>query len=222
MGAWPLAETLATISAGYDIRTAYVVQSTRQLDNLKPGASEVILNSCGTQIFLGTRSVQQASLIQKQLGRTQVEYQDAAEIERAEAARRRAINNMILDGADPISAMTEAAHQSRMAGNTRKMARDLRGIDEILGEANGKAYVFMPGTLRHPFYSNIHPYWRRYDLRGTYLGDPYHAKPGTVETRTWLGQRHLPVITQDTPTHIADWPQYEATGQWSYVKGYRP
>lgn len=222
IGAWPLAEALATISAGYGIRTAYVVQSTRQLDNLKPGASEVILNSCGTQIYLGTRSVQQASLIQRQLGRVTLEYQDSAEIERADAARRRAITGAIMGGTDPLSAMTEAQHQSRMAGQTRKMARDLRGIDEILGEPNGRAYVFMPGVLKNPFYATVRPYWQRRDLAGTYLGDPFHAKPGTVEIATWFGQRHRKVITEDAPRRYRDWPQYRDTGQWSYVKGYRP
>lgn len=222
IGAWPLAESLATIGAGYGIRPAYVVQSTRQLDNLKRGASAIIPNSCGTQIYLGTRSAEQARVIQSQLGRMTVEYVDPAAVERAEAARASAITKLILGQGDPVLTMMEARHQERLAQQTTKMGRELRGIDEILGERNGQAFVFMPGVLEKPAYLTIRPYWQRRDLAGSYLGDPFHSKPGTVEIATLFGQRRRKVITKRTPRAMRDWPQYRDSGLWSYVKGYRP
>ncbi|MEL6171287.1 MAG: type IV secretory system conjugative DNA transfer family protein [Pseudomonadota bacterium] len=222
IGAWPLAESLATIGAGYGIRPAYVVQSTEQLENLKKGASKIIPNSCGTQIFLGTRSASQARLIQSQLGRMSVSYTDPESIERANAAKSRAIAQMLLGQGDPMMAMLEAGHQERMALQTRKMGRDLRGIDEILGERNGQAFVFLPGVLEKPAYLTIRPYWQRFDLRGAYLGDPFHNKPGTVEIRGRFRQRIARVVTEDAPSSVRDWPQYRDTGQWRYVKGFRP
>lgn len=222
IGAWPLAESLATIGAGYGIRPAYVVQSTRQLENLKRGASTVIPNSCGTQIFLGTRSAEQARLIQSQLGRMTVEYVDQAAVERANAARSSAVAKMIMGQSDPFSAMMEANHQERLSRQTVKMGRELRGIDEILGEENGKAFVFMPGVLARPAYLTIRPYWQRRDLAGAYLGDPFHSHPGTVEISTVFGQRHRKVVTSLVPRRLRDWPQYRDTGLYNYVKGFKP
>lgn len=105
-----MAEARATISAGFGIRTAYVVQSISQLDNLKKGASQVIPQSCGIHIYLGTRSVEQASLISRQMGKTTLSYDDLAAQERARAARSKAMLEMV-NGGDPLAAMMNAAHQ---------------------------------------------------------------------------------------------------------------
>ena len=222
IGAWPLAETLSTVSAGFNIRTAYVVQSTRQLENLKRGASEVIPNSCGTAIYMGTRSTQQASLINRQLGRITLSYDDVATQARAQAAKTKAMHDMIFNDGDPIAAMMSVAHQEQLLGHQQKIARDLRTVDEVINESNDHAYVFMPGVLEKPFLSKVPKYWQRRDLAGQYLGDPFHAKPGTVEIATLWGQRHRKIITAEAPRQVADWPQYQETGLWSYVKGYRP
>ncbi|MEL6577625.1 MAG: type IV secretory system conjugative DNA transfer family protein [Pseudomonadota bacterium] len=218
---WPMAESLSTISAGFGIRTAYVVQSSRQLDNLKKGASTVIPQSCGVHIYLGTRSVEQASLISRQLGRTTLAYDDTAAQERARAAGSKAMLDAMMGG-DPFAAALEVAHQDRLAQHKSKMARDLRSPDEVLNTDMGQAYVFMPGVLEKPFLARIPPYWQRRDLAGAYLGDPFHSKPGTVEIATRWGQRHRTVITEAAPRHLRDWPQYRDSGLWSYVKGYRP
>ena len=221
-GAWPLAPKLATIGAGYNIRTAYVCQSTRQLDALAKDAGEIIANSCGTAIYMGTRSTQQASLVSGQLGKITLDYDDTARQEAARAAKSKALADMVLNGADPIAAMMNAAHQDRMAHHKSKMARTLRSVDEIINEKNDRAYVFLPGVLERPFYARVRPYRQRRDLAGAYLGDPFHAKPGRVEIATWLGQRQRAVITEDAPRKLRDWPQHRDSGQWSYVKGFRP
>lgn len=219
---WPLAETLASTAAGYNIRTAYVVQSTDQLDYLKKGASSVIVNSCGTQIYGGTRSVPQARLISQQLGRISLDYIAPAKFEAARAAKSRALSEMLFSGGDPMSAMMQAAHQSRLAETPEQMGRDLRSVDEVINETASRAYVFMPGVLDKPAYLNIPKYWQRRDLAGAYLGDPFHARPGTVEIATWRGQQHRTVITEPCPAHLQDWPQYRDSGMWSYVKGFKP
>lgn len=221
-GAWGLAPKLATICAGYNIRTAYVCQSLKQLDALAPNAGEIIANSCGTAVYLGTRSPRQASLISGQLGKFTLNYDDATRQESARAAKSKAIADVFLNGSDPITAMMSAAHQDRMARLKFQMARDLRSVNEVINEASDRAYVFLPGVLEKPFYAKVPRYWQRRDLAGRYLGDPFHAKPGTVEIATWLGQRHRAVITEDAPRHLRDWPQYRDSGQWSYVKGFRP
>ncbi|MEM9211737.1 MAG: type IV secretory system conjugative DNA transfer family protein [Pseudomonadota bacterium] len=222
MGAWPMAQDLATISAGYGIRPAYVVQSTRQLDNLKKGAGEIIPNSCGTHIYLGTRCPQQAAIIQRQLGRMTLDYVDEKAVLRAQAARSRATIQMLSGTGDPLAGYMEAAHQERLAAEPQKMGRDLRGIDEILNEPNGKAFVFMPGVLPKPAYLTIRPYWQRYDLRGAYLGDPFHNDPGTLEIATRFGQRIRREVVEPVPDAYASWPQYRQAGTWTYVRGFKP
>ncbi len=221
-GAWPLAPKLATICAGYNIRTAYVCQASKQLDALAPNAGEIIPNSCGTAIYMGTRSTQQASLVSNQFGKVTLDYDDKARQENARAAKAKAMAEVIMGGADPLTAMMSAAHQDRMARQKSKMARSLRSVDEVINEKNDRAYVFMPGVLEKPFYAKVPKYWKRRDLAGRYLGDPFHAKPGTVEIATWLGQRHRKVVTEDAPKRLRDWPQYRDSGKWSYVKGFRP
>lgn len=223
-GAWPLAVKLATISAGYNIRTAYICQSTKQLDGLAPNAGEIVANSCGTAIYMGTRSPGQASLIAKQLGRVTLEYNDAARQETARAAKSKALADMVLNGADPITSMMAAAHQDRLAHHKNKMARDLRSVDEVINEKNDRAFVFLPGVLEKPFYANVPRYWRqRRDLAGLYLCDHFHPKhPGKVQIATRWGPRTRAVISEDAPRAVRDWPQYRNTGQWSYVKGFKP
>jgi len=221
-GAWPMAVELATFGPGYRIRPIYVVQSTAQFDNLAPKASTIVPNSCGTQIFTGIRSVEQASIVSRQLGKTTLEYKDPAQTQREEAAQQKAMMAMVLGKTDPVSAMMASSHHERMAQQPKRMPRDIRTLDELLREPNGRAFVFMPGVLEKPFYAHIPKYWQRRDLAGKYLADPFHAKPGTVEVKTWLGQRHRQVVTEPVPSKYADWPQYRDTGLWSYVKGFRP
>ncbi|WP_300037215.1 type IV secretory system conjugative DNA transfer family protein [uncultured Roseobacter sp.] len=222
MGAWPLAESLATISAGYNIRTAYVVQSTEQFERLKKGASNVIPNSCGTIIYMGIRSVQQASLVSRQLGRQTLHYDDFVQQERARAAKSKAMADLIFGHGNPVQAIMTAQHQDRLANHKSKMARDLRTIDEVINEANERAYVFMPGVLERPFYAFVPQYWRSKSNAGRYNRDPFHSKPGRVEVATWLGQSNRKIITEPAPSRYADWPQYRDSGLWSYVRGYRP
>ncbi len=222
MGAWPMAQDLATISAGYGIRPAYVVQSTRQLDNLKKGAGQIIPNSCGTHIYLGTRCPNQAAIIQRQLGRMTLDYVDESAVLRARAAKSKAMMGLLSGNGDPLAGLMEAAHHERLAMQPQKMGRDLRGIDEILNEPNGKAFVFMPGVLPKPAYLTIRPYWQRRDLAGAYLGDPFHNDPGTVEIATRFGQRIRREVTEPVPHRYADWPQYRENQTWTYVKGFRP
>ncbi|MEM8570365.1 MAG: type IV secretory system conjugative DNA transfer family protein [Pseudomonadota bacterium] len=222
MGAWPLAEELATISEGYKIRTAYVVQSTEQFERLKKGASSVIPNSCGTLIFMGVRSVEQASLVNRYLGRITLHYDDFAGQERARAAKSTAIADLVLGNGDPLTAMMTASHQDRLAHHQSKMARDLRTVDEVINESNDRAYVMMPGDLDKPFYARVPKYWQTRANAGRYGRDPFHSKPGRVEIATRWGQRHRPIITEPVPNRYADWPQYHDSGLWSYVKGFRP
>lgn len=222
IGAWPLAIELFAYGPGFGIRPVAVVQSTAQLDNLAPRASEILTNSCGTQIYMGTRALQQASLVSQLIGTATLEYDDFVEQERARQARREAVSSIFLEGADPFSTMMGVAHQQRIATHRAKQARLVRTPDEVINEPQGRAFVFMPGVLEKPFHAVVPRYWHRRDLAGRYLGDPFHSPPGRVEIATFRGQAMRRIITEAAPAKYADWPQYRRSGQWSYVEGFRP
>lgn len=222
VGKWPMAVELATYGPGYGIRPAYIVQSTEQLNNLAPRASTILPNSCGTQIYTGTRSVEQASLISRQLGRVTLDYIDPQNLERAQVAKAKTLARYSSGQADAATAAAELTEQDHMAHQYRPMARDLRNVDEIINEANGKAFVFLPGTLGKPAYLTILPYWQRRDLAGAFMPDPFHAKDlFQIDIPTRFGTRTRRIVTQRVPREYAHLLQYQS-GYWSYVKGYHP
>lgn len=222
-GAWDLAPKLATICAGYNIRTAYITQATKLLDGLAKNAGEIITNSCGTAIYLGTRSPQQAEMISRQLGKITLDYDDAEKQAGARAAALRSLIDIALHDKEPITSIMNADYQDRMARHKSKMARALRTPDEVINESNSRAFVFMSGVLNRPFYANVPRYWHRRDLTGAFMPDPFHpGRSGKIEVATRWGQRHREIITTDCPAYLSDWPQYRDIGQWSYVKGYKP
>ncbi|GLO68672.1 hypothetical protein MACH17_01890 [Phaeobacter inhibens] len=128
-----MAVELATFGPGYGIRPVYVVQSTAQFENLAPKASSIVPNSCGTQIFTGIRSVEQASLVSRQLGKTTLEYFDSALVERAEAARSKALMGMVLGG-KVAPGLTPKGLRHTMATWLREAGQDEREISDLLAQ----------------------------------------------------------------------------------------
>lgn len=222
IGKWPIAVGLATYGAGYGIRPVFVVQSFAQLANLAPDADKIIPNSCGTQIYKGVRDYFEASRLSKMLGTKTIEHEDYHTNERASAESEQAVVQAMMGQVDPMQVGFEIAQRERNLQHQIKAPRQLMTADEVMSMKNGQALVFMPGILERPVMARIPHYWQRRDLAGRYLGDPFHSPPGMVELRTASGQRFAPVITEPAPDQVADWPQYRASGTWSFVKGYRP
>ncbi|MDQ0314616.1 type IV secretory system conjugative DNA transfer family protein [Amorphus orientalis] len=222
IGAWPLTVDLATFGAGYGIRPVFVVQSSAQLGNLAPHADQIIPNSCGTQIYKGVRDYGEAETISQMLGMQTIEHEDFQTNERARLENQQAFMAVLNGEADPVQTGFAMAQREASLRYQTKAPRALLTPDEIMNRPNGTALVFMPGVLERPTEVWVPNYWKRRDLAGRYLGDPYHSPPGKVELRTFFGQRFRSVITKPVPDRLADWPQYRACGEWSYVKGHRP
>ena len=129
---------------------------------------------------------------------------------------------MLFGNGDAMQAMSEARLQDQLAAQPSKMGRDLRGIDEFLGEENGRAFVFMPGVLSKPAYLTIRPYWQLLDLAVSYMCEPFHNAPCDVEIATRWGQRKRREILEPVPIRYMEWPQYRGQDTWSYVEGFRP
>lgn len=222
IGAWPLAVEMATYGPGFGIRPVYVVQSIAQLDNLGPRAGLIIPNSCGTQIYRAVRDPREAKRIAEMLGDMTLEVEDVALNERALMAQRQALDAMLFDGADPFTTGRDMALQDEMAAHTNKMRRPLMTADEIMNQHEDAALAFMPGALPAPMRLRVPKYWTRKDLRGRYLGDPFHDDPGTVSIAgRFGGSRKARVISEPVPSKLAHLPQY-ADRPFQYVKGNKP
>ncbi|MBB4123962.1 type IV secretory system conjugative DNA transfer family protein [Martelella radicis] len=222
IGAWPMAIGLATFGAGYGIRPVFVVQSAAQLAGLGKNAEKIIPNSCGTQIFKGIRDIREAKAVSEALGTQTITLEDFQTNERAKLENEQALLEVVSGRLDPMEAGFAMAQRDASLAHRIKTPRPLATGDEIVNRPNGRAFVFMPGVLERPADLTIENYWKRRDLAGRYLGDPYHSPDGKVEVGTAFGQRFKPVITEPVPDPFADWPQYRASGTWSYLKGYRP
>ena len=53
------------------------------------------------------------------------------------------------------------------------------------------------------------------------MPNPQHPPMDRVRVQGRFGSKWLPVITERVPERFAHLPQYRS-GQWSFVKGYRP
>ncbi|MEM6385295.1 MAG: type IV secretory system conjugative DNA transfer family protein [Pseudomonadota bacterium] len=222
IGSWPLAVELATFGAGFGIRPVYVVQSTAQLDNLAKNAGAIIPNSCGTQVYLGVRDPNEAQRLSRMLGTATIGVEDFANNERARIARKAAIRSVVMEGADPFEAAAQMAAQKQMAVHEAKLARPLMRPEEILAMPGDGVLVFMPGTLEHPIAARFAPYWKRRDLAGRYLPDPFHGDGKYVSLRTFWGLRTGAVIEETPPPELEHLPQYGAGRSFRYIEGYKP
>jgi len=220
-GGWPMAVDLATASAGYGIRAAFIVQSSAQLDRLGKDAAKIIPNSCGTQIYMGVREYNEAALVSKMIGTATLEYDDHHRQAEARHRARQAYIGSFMRGDDPFSAAMEASHYNSIASLPSKQGRPVRTPDEIMNEPEGTAFVFMPGQIARPMYQRVPRYWQRRDLAGRYLGDPFHSPPGQVEIATRRGQQMRRIIEGAVPPAYQEWPQYQFSS-FRYVEGFRP
>lgn len=221
IGAWPFAVELFSYGPGYGIRPVGVFQSRAQMDNLAPRASEIIPNSCGTQIYFGIRAYNDAALVSRQIGRETLEYDDVHMQERARHAQSQAFASAFMNGDDLFEAAVNYEHQGIMAGQRTKQARDVRTPDEVVNTPQGRAYAFMPGVLPMPIEVHLKPYWQIPALAGRYLNDPFHPPAGAVSIATRNGAQMRRVVEARVPQRFAHLPQY-SNGTWRYVEGFQP
>lgn len=223
IGSWPAAVGLATYEAGHGIRALFVIQSMAQLNNLAPNAADTILNSCGTQIFMGVRDTEnEGQRVSRMLGTATIEYEDFQMNETARIASEQAMMDVIFNDSDAFQAGIEMAKRENMVSHKTKAPRLVLTPDEVSNLPQGTALVFMPGVLERPALMRHQNYWERRDLAGRFLPDPFHpSKRKDIQVQTAFGKRYRNVVLEPVPQSLADWPQYQS-GTWSYVEGYRP
>lgn len=206
---------------GMGIRTWSIFQDIGQLKRIY-GAEALsgFLGSSQVRQFFGVRDLDTAKMISQMLGKQTLEYDP--DLEQAAARRNKAhIIREFLAGADPFEAGLNYAHQSRAAISRSKIARDLMTPDEILNMPEDRQVLFISGLNIGPVYANKYPYYARREMAGAYLPNPYHPPGDAVNVITRIGVRRKRVVSERVPPRYRALPQYQS-GQWSYIKGYRP
>ena len=206
---------------GMGIRTWSIFQDVGQLKRIY-GAEALsgFLGSSQVRQFFGVRDLETAKMISQMLGKQTLEYDP--DLEQAAARRNKAhIIRELLAGADPFEAGLNYAHQSRAAISRNKIARDLMTPDEILNMPEDRQIVFISGLNIGPVFANKYPYYTRREMAGAYMNNPYHPAGDAVNVITRFGVREKRIVTERVPSKYQSLPQYPS-GQWSYIKGYRP
>lgn len=226
---WPLPGQLATNGRSDGIICVFVTQATKQLDHLQPNGASVIPNSCGAQLYLGTRSHDEAEVISKSLGEMTLEVEDFQTNESARHELMELSRAEFSGYANPFENYERRRHLQRMATHQTKMARRVLTATEIMNLPAGTGILFMPGVLRFPMLVQIPNYWQRADLAGLFMPDPYHVRrPGFIDVCTGYDRFGRPrmqarrIIRERCPPSVAHWPQYREAGEWAYVEGFRP
>nr|WP_321361401.1 type IV secretory system conjugative DNA transfer family protein [uncultured Hyphomonas sp.] len=210
-----------SIGAGaWGVTPFTIWQNTDQMQSLGKNAENILIGSAGLQMYFGIRDMPSANTLSKRIGTQTLEYDDEA----MQAKARQDYNEAVIDlleGGDPLSAGLRARHFGRTACIRSKQQRLIRTPDEILNMPPDKMYVFMDG-VPGAIYADRLPYYRAPWMAGRYLGSPYYPPIDRVQIMGAHGAEYRRVITEAVPECLAHFPQYQQSGQWSYVEGFRP
>ncbi|MEM9880132.1 MAG: hypothetical protein AAF862_12735, partial [Pseudomonadota bacterium] len=123
----------------------------------------------------------------------------------------------MLNGGDPIHAMQQMTHHTRMAETPQVQQRMVRNPDEIRSTPKDLQYIFTDLTDL-PIVCEKRPYYEQSFIasRHPYLPNPYFPPAGKVRVKTAFGFKWRPVITEPVPPRYRHLPQYRH-GTWRKV-----
>lgn len=212
-----LVPRMFTYGAGMGIRPWAVFQSLKQMDDLAPGARDIITSSAGCQSYFSLRDVLSSRTISEMLGVQTFTYNDPVRQGRARLDEARLLGN-IMNGADPFE-LAPAFLQKKLERSWQtQRGRPLQTTDEVLNLGEDQQFIFADG-LPGAVLANRAPYYDQPFMSGRYHPNPYHPPRDSVQVMTADGPRRVPVITEPVPEQYAHLPQYR-DGLWSYIKGY--
>ncbi len=209
-----------SIGAGsWGVTPLTIWQSTYQMRSLGENAENILLGSAGYQAFFGIRDYPSAEALSKRIGNETREYDDTAQQARAHQGHNEALLEL-LGGGDLLKAGLKANHNKYASQIRSKQKREVRTPDEILNMPPDRMFVFMDG-VGAPIYGHRYPYYEMEFMCGRFLGSPYYSMD-SVQIMTKRGPQSRRIITEPVPTQLSQFPQYQQSGQWSYVEGFRP
>jgi len=211
-----------TIGAGsWGVTPITVWQSTYQMKALHADAENILTASAGLQVYFGIRDFPSADRLSRRIGVETREYDDTAAQTKARQAYNEAVLN-VLDGGDVLGPGLEMHHFDQASRIRSKQQRLVRTADEILTMPSDKMYVFMDG-VPGAIYADRIPCFQVPWMNGRLLDNPYAPIPSRhVSIATPYSSELRRVITEKVPDRYAHFPQYQETGEWRFVEGFRP
>ncbi|MGD1888357.1 MAG: type IV secretory system conjugative DNA transfer family protein [Cohaesibacteraceae bacterium] len=212
-----------TYGRGAGVRAWAIFQDVGQIiRNFGQPALSGFIGSAQMRQFFGARDIDTAETISKMAGTQTLTFDDELAQGQARKLKRDLMQSVLLDGADPMQAAHRIAQADQAVNHRSKQARALVTADEVLnGLSEDEQILFISGHDLSPIRANKYPYFTRREMAGRYLNNPYHPPADKVRVQGRFGSRWAPIITEDAPAVLRDFPQH-ADGTWSYVKGYRP
>lgn len=215
-GGFPMIPRLFSYGAGVGIQPVIILQSNVQMNDLAPGAKEIIQSSSGaTMMFAMRGDWASAQDCARRLGTQTLTYDDPLAQQRAVHGRNQALQSLI-SGGDPLQAGLALAQHGFEEVHQTKQHRELRTGDEIMNMPPDRAYLFHE-DVEFPIELERGPYWFERKLAGRFHPNPYHPPIDSVHVRTFWGMRTRKVVIEPVPQRYAHYPQYR-NGLWSRVK----
>ncbi|MFN3224725.1 MAG: type IV secretory system conjugative DNA transfer family protein [Hyphomicrobiales bacterium] len=214
-----------TYGRGAGVRAWAIFQDVGQIiRNFGEPALSGFLGSAQMRQFFGARNFDTAEAISKMAGTQTLTFDDELAQGQAKKLKRDLMQDVLLDGADPMSAAHRIAQAEAAANHRSKQTRQLISADEVLRLAEDEQVLFISGLNLPPIRANKYPYFSRQargQMAGRHLNNPYHPPADKVLTQGRFGSTMRLIITEEVPAVLRDFPQHQ-DGSWSYVEGYRP
>lgn len=221
MGNFPALLHAFTFGRGAGIRAWAFFQDLAQIKrNYGNDALQSFIGSAQFRQFFGVRDYETAELISKMLGMETLEYVDPLQRERAKHGKIQALLGTLM-GNDPAQAARDYKRYQNESEHRAKQTRRLMTPDEILAMPENRQIIFISGLNMRPIYAEKFAYYKRIEMTGKFLPNPYHPPVEYVRVMTDEGERLRCIAEEPVPPELAHYPQYKS-GRWSYVDGYRP
>lgn len=217
---WEIIPELYSRGAGQGIVPITVWQNTSQLLQHGQHGAREIMGGAGLRIFFAMRDEVSAQEVSRMIGYETLAFDDETEQAKSRLAHSQALMN-ILDGGDVLTTGIEAVHHAQASKRSSKMSRLVRQPSELLRMSDDRMWMWMAGVPA-PIYARRKAYYDTPWLAGRYTGTPYYPPENHVRIVTSSGPEVRRVVIETVPSRYAHFPQYQQSGEWRYVEGFRP
>lgn len=226
LGSFPELAELPAIGRGYGLVPVLTYQDDGQISlNLGPHGATTLSANAGIELYLGggIRDLTTANTLSRRLGNQTITLNDPLTRARGDFARREALRQIIIEGADPVRTAHELKRSAIEAQHQRLQSRALLEPSEVLGLPGDKTLVLAGGYELPPFIADKVPYFRRRTFAGRVFPNPYVQRDmSALRVPGLFGMRLRRIIEAPVPSWAMHLPQYADGRPLRYVEGFKP